>query len=72
MMILNGAKLRKFRRNMRKTQAEMAEAVDISERYVRDLETGRKYTPSATFLQKLAQFLGVAMEELMIIVEEEI
>lgn len=60
-----------LRKAMNKIQAELDVAADTTERYIRDLEAGRKYDPSARIVYRCAVFLGVAMEELMIVIEEE-
>lgn len=71
MATLDGTKLQRIRKLMHKTQAEMAEAADTSERYTRDLEKGRKRDPSARIVHGCASFLGVSMEELMTTQKEE-
>ena len=72
MVILDGPKMQLLRKSMNKTQAQLAVAADTTERYIRDLETGRKRDPSARIVYGCAVFLGVAMEELMIVIEEEV
>lgn len=71
MVMLDGLKLQTLRKSMNKTQADLAVAADTTERYIRDLETGRKRDPSARIVYGCAAFLGVAMEELMIVIEDE-
>lgn len=71
MVMLDGPKMQMLRKAMNKTQAELDVAADTTERYIRDLEVGRKYDPSARIVYRCAVFLGVAMEELMIVIEEE-
>ena len=71
MVMLDGPKMRMLRMAMNKTQTDMAVAADTTERYIRDLETGRKRDPSARIVYGCAVFLGVPMEELMIVIEEE-
>jgi len=70
-VIPDGFKIRELRKSIGKTQAQMAESADITDRYIRDLEAGRKRDPSARIVYGCAAFLGVAMEELMMVVEEE-
>lgn len=72
MVIMNGARLRELRIAQNKLQSEIADAADTTERYIRDLEKGRKKTPSASIVYGCAHCLGVPMEELMIVLEEEI
>ena len=71
MFRLNGSKLKALRESKNKTQAELAEAADTSERYIRDLESGRKSDPSAGIVYGFAHCLGVSMEELMTVSKEE-
>ena len=71
MVILNGSKLRELRRAKKETQAALAAAADTSDRYIRDLEKGIKKDPSASIVYGCAGFLGVAMEDLMTVSEEE-
>lgn len=71
MVIINGAKLRELRIEQNKLQSEIAAAADTTERYIRDLEKGKKKMPSASIVYGCAHCLGVSMEELMIVVKEE-
>ncbi len=72
MVILDGARLRTLRESRNKTQAQLAEAADTTERYVRDLESGKKCASSAAIVYGFASFLDVPMEELMTVSKEEI
>ena len=71
MVMLDGPKMQMLRKAMNKTQADMAIAAETTERYICDLEAGRKRNPSARIVYGCAAFLRVAMEELMIVIEEE-
>ena len=42
MVILDGPKMQMLRKSMNKMQAQLAVAADTTERYIRDLETGKK------------------------------
>lgn len=46
MVIFNGEKLKSVRESLNKTQVELAEAADTTDRYVRSLESGEKKDPS--------------------------
>lgn len=72
MVMLDGPKLRRIREAKNLRQSDVAEAANTSERYIRDLESGRKRDPSARIVYGCASCLGVAMEELMTVLEEDI
>ena len=63
---LNGKKLHQERKRKAYTLAELAERCGTSERYVGDLERGRKSNPSAAMLYRFSRALGVPMEEFML------
>jgi len=65
MTTINGTMLKKLRKSMKITQSQLAEAANTTERYLRDLESGRKHAPSAGIVYGIANALGVPMEELM-------
>ena len=71
MVILNGSKLREIRISKNIRQSDVAEAAETTERYIRELESGRKCDPSARIVYGCASCLGVAMEDLMTVREEE-
>lgn len=54
-----------LRREKKLTQETLAELCGCSVRYLRDLERGVKYNPSAALVRKLAYVLEVPMEELL-------
>ena len=58
-------KLRAARMNRQMTQESLAEQCNTTDRYIRDLETGRKNMPSAALVCRLSLALDVSMESLM-------
>lgn len=58
-------KLRLVRKQKKISQMFLAELCDSSDRYIRDLELGRKANPSATIVCMLSRALDVPMDELM-------
>ena len=67
----NADKLRVARANRNMTQEMLAERCDTTDRYIRDLEAGRKDMPSAALVCRFSLALDVPMESLMDIVQEE-
>ncbi len=65
MISLDDEKLRSLRKARKLTQESMAEFANTTDRYLRDLESGKKSNPSAGLLYSLSRALGVSMEELM-------
>lgn len=57
--------LKLYRRRKGFTQHQLAEACDVSQSYVGELEIGRKY-PSLQMVETLAQVLGVAPWKLLL------
>ena len=57
-------RLKEARRNKNLTQEELAERCGSSDRYIRDLETGRKVHPSATVVYQIASVLEIPVETL--------
>ena len=55
-------KAARLKKNM--TQEELAERCGSSDRYIRDLETGRKIHPSAAVICQIASILEIPMEAL--------
>lgn len=47
------------------SQSTLAEQAGTTDRYIRDLEAGRKRNPSAVLLCQLCGELGISMESLM-------
>ena len=64
-------KLRAARVNRQMTQESLAEQCNTTDRYIRDLETGRKNMPSAALVCRLSLVLDVSMESLMEITQEK-
>ena len=64
-------KLRAARVNRHMTQESLAERCNTTDRYIRDLETGRKNMPSAALVCRLSLALDVPMESLMEITQEK-
>lgn len=58
-------KLRKIRKEQKMTQSSLAEKANSTDRYIRDLESGRKNNPSAILLCQMSGALGVQMDDLM-------
>ena len=67
----NADKLRTARIERNITQETLAERCDTTDRYIRDLEAGRKDMPSAALVCRFSLALDVPMESLMDIVQEE-
>lgn len=67
----NADKLRAARANRNMTQETLAEQCNTTDRYIRDLEAGRKDMPSAALVCRFSLALDVPMESLMDIVQEE-
>lgn len=61
----NGKKLKAIREARHITQETLAAQADLSDRYIRDLESGRRRNPSAALLFRLSKALDVLMEALM-------
>lgn len=59
-----------FRKERRITQNELADAVDVTRQTIISLENG-KYNASLILAHKLAQFFGVAIEDIFIFDKEE-
>jgi putative transcriptional regulator len=56
-------RLKDFRTELGLTQAELAERIGVTRKTVNTVENG-VFTPSATLAIKLAQALGVSVEQL--------
>lgn len=68
---LNAGKLKAIRKARKLTQSGLAEQSGSTDRYIRDLESGRKDNPSAALLFQMCSALGVSMDELMEIRENQ-
>jgi len=60
-----GRSVRWYRRLAGYTQAELAEASEMSEAAIRAYETGTRTEPRAHSLRRLAQALNVSIEQLL-------
>lgn len=65
-------RLKEARRKKNMTQEELAERCGSSDRYIRDLEKGRKVHPSAELIFQIAAALEISVETLMENGREEI
>lgn len=68
---LNARKLKAIRKERKLTQEYLAEQADASCRYIQALERGENDNPSASLVCRVSIALGVPMEELMAISEED-
>jgi len=64
-------KLRNARTEKNITQEKLAEQAGLSVRYLRALEDGDKYNPSASYLCRISLALSVPMDKLMDISGED-
>ena len=60
-----GARLRRFREAKNLTLQQVADAVGCTKAYIWELEMKDGQRPSAERIQKIAQVLGVTMEDVM-------
>ena len=67
----NANKLRSARMKRGMTQEALAERCNTTDRYIRDLESGRKESPSAALVCQFSQALDIPMEALMDIIQEK-
>lgn len=63
-------KIQEFRKLRKVTQSELADAVNVTRQTIISLENG-KYKASLVLAHKIAQFFGVAIEDIFIFNEEE-
>lgn len=63
-------KIQEYRKAMRVTQSELADAVNVTRQTIISLENG-KYKASLVLAHKLAQFFGVTIEQLFLFDEED-
>ena len=63
-------RIQELRKERRITQSELADAVDVTRQTIISLENG-KYNASLILAHKLAQFFGVAIEDIFIFDTEE-
>lgn len=62
-------RIKEFRKQNKKTQNDLAEAVDVTRQTIVSLENG-KYNASLQLAYKIAKYFGVTIEELFIFEEE--
>ena len=67
----NGEKFKAERKLCQLSQISLAEQAETTERYLRDLEHGRKDNPSAAMVYRLSYALKIQMEDLMLVREDE-
>ena len=58
-----GSRLKQLRKDRGMTQAQLAEAADLSDRHIRNLEKGERWPESAT-VKKLCNALNTTIREL--------
>lgn len=63
-------RIQELRKQMRVTQSELADAVNVSRQTIISLENG-KYKASLVLAHKLAQFFGVAIEDIFLFDQED-
>jgi len=57
--------LRKFRKEKKLTQKELAVLVGVSGNYIQKLETGVKDNPTISLAKKISEELDITLEELI-------
>lgn len=57
--------LKRFRKEKRMTQRELAEKVEVTAAYIALLETGVRINPSTNVISKIAKALGVQINDLL-------
>lgn len=63
-------RIQELRKAGKVTQAELAEAVDVTRQTIISLENG-KYNGSLVLAHKIAQFFNLAIEDIFIFEEDE-
>ena len=63
-------RIAQLRKERRISQAELADAVDVTRQTIISLENGR-YNASLLLAHKIAKYLGMTIEEVFIFEEEE-
>ena len=67
----NASYFKSQRKRKNISQSSLADMADTSERYIRDLEKGKKTNPSASLLFRLSMAMEIPMENLMTRIEGE-
>lgn len=62
--------IQELRKKKKVTQSELADAVNVTRQTIISLENG-KYNASLILAHKIAQFFGVAIEEIFIFDQED-
>ena len=70
-VIFRSDQLKRARLKKKLTQEDLAAQCNTSDRYIRDLECGRKTRPSAEMVCLLATSLEIPMEDLVDVIQEE-
>lgn len=63
-------RIQELRKEMRLTQSELADAVEVTRQTIISLESG-KYKASLVLAHKIAQYFGLSIEEIFIFDLEE-
>ena len=63
-------RIAQLRKERRMSQAELAEAVDVTRQTIISLESGR-YNASLLLAHKIAKYFGSSIEEIFLFEEEE-
>lgn len=63
-------RIMEFRKERRVTQEELADAVNVTRQTIISLENG-KYKASLVLAHKIAQYFGVAIEEMFLFDKED-
>lgn len=61
----NAERLKALRKEKHITQESLAARANLTDRYLRDLESGRKDNPSASLVCRISTALEIPMDELM-------
>lgn len=62
-------RIRVFRAERRMSQAELADAIDVSRKTISTIEVGR-FTPSTVIALKIARFFEVPVEEVFSLTDD--
>lgn len=58
-------RLREFRTSKGLTQTDLSKAADVPQSVISDIESGTSKNPTVLVMAKLAQVLGVSVEDLL-------
>ena len=62
---INRSVLKRYRKQRGHSQQSLADKVGMSRSYLADLERGRKKSPRMTVVERIAQALGIDVNELL-------